>query len=95
MDLLRRTSATFRVEVAEIVLFSGDQPLRTALARRGTETRMEPLDPELAEALLEVVGDSQAAVLLERQHVTGLLARVMDRREVRQALIAPVPGRRA
>ena len=35
VDLLRRTRETFRVEVAEIVLFSGDQPLRTALDRRG------------------------------------------------------------
>ena len=52
VDLLRRTSETFRVEVAEIVLFSGDQPLRTALDRRGREVRMEPLDPALAAALL-------------------------------------------
>ena len=57
VDLLRRTSETFRVEVAEIVLFSGDQPLRTALDRRGREIRMEPLDPALAAALLDVVGD--------------------------------------
>jgi diguanylate cyclase (GGDEF)-like protein len=92
VDLLRRTSESFRVEVAEIVLFSGDQPLRTALDRTGREVRMDPLDPALAAALLDVVGDTHAAVLVEREHASGLLARCMDARGIRQALIAPVPG---
>ncbi len=92
VDLLRRTSETFRVEVAEIVLFSGDRPLRTALDRRGGEARMEALDPEIAAALVEVVGDQQNAVLVEREHATGLLAHRMDARGIRQVLIAPVPG---
>ncbi len=92
VDLLRRTSETFRVEVAEIVLFSGEQPLRTALDRRGHEMRMEPLDQGIAAALLEVVGDDQAAVLVDRDRVSGLLAHAMEQRGIRQALIAPVPG---
>lgn len=92
VDLLRRTSETFRVQVAEIVLFSGDQPLRTALDRRGGEARMEPLEPGLAAALLEVVGDEQAAVLVERHRASGLLEHWMEQRGVRQALVAPVPG---
>ena len=92
MDLLRRTSETFRVEVAEIVLFSGETPLRTALDRRGREIRMEPMDPALAAALLEVVGEDQTAVLVERDRASGLLAHCMEARGIRQALIAPVPG---
>ena len=92
VDLLRRTSETFRVEVAEIVLFSGETPLRTALDRRGREIRMEPLDPALAAALLDVVGETQSAVLVERDRASGLLAHCMETRGIRQALIAPVPG---
>ena len=92
VDLLRRTSDTFRVEVAEIVLFSGDQPLRTALDRRGREIRMEPLDPAVAAALLAVVGDDHTAVLVERERTHGLLAHYMEQRGIRQALVAPVPG---
>jgi diguanylate cyclase (GGDEF)-like protein len=41
---------------------------------------------------VEVVGDGQHAVLLEREHATGLLAHCMDSRGIRQALVAPVPG---
>jgi len=92
VDLLRRTSETFRVEVAEIVLFSGETPLRTALDRRGREVRMEPLDPALAAELLAVVGDRHSAVLVERERAGGLLAHCMEGRGIRQALIAPVPG---
>jgi diguanylate cyclase (GGDEF)-like protein len=92
VDLLRRTRDAFRVEAAEIVLFSGgDTPLRTALDRFGSEERMEPIEPQLAAALRDCVGAEQAA-LVERAAVSGQLARYLELRGIGQALVAPVPG---
>ncbi len=90
-DLLSRTRDSFRVEVAEIVLFSGDStPLRTALTPSGEE-RMQPIDPSLAAALRRCVSCEQAA-LVKRADATGELARYMWTRGVSEALVAPVPG---
>jgi diguanylate cyclase (GGDEF)-like protein len=92
VDLLRRTREAFRVETAEIVLFSGgDTPLRTSLASSGGEERMEPIEAELAEALRDCVRGEQAT-LVELAGASGQLARYMELRGIEQALVAPVPG---
>jgi diguanylate cyclase (GGDEF)-like protein len=91
-DLLRRTRDSFRVQTAEIVLFSGeDTPLRTALTAAGVEERMEPIEPALASALRDCVG-REHAILLDRGEVRGQLRRYLELRGIEQALVAPVPG---
>jgi diguanylate cyclase (GGDEF)-like protein len=91
VDLLRRTRDAFRVEKAEIVLFSaGDTPLRTALDDGGEE-RMEPLDGSLAGALRDCVGTEQAT-LVRCHSATGELRRYLEQQGIEEALIAPVPG---
>ncbi len=90
-DLLARTRDSFRVEVAEIVLFSdGETPLRTALGTAGEE-RMQPIEPSLAAALRACVPGEQAA-LVRRADASGELARYLWARGISEALVAPVPG---
>jgi diguanylate cyclase (GGDEF)-like protein len=92
VDLLQRTRDAFRVETAEIVLFStGDTPLRTALGADGSEERMEPIDGSLAGALRDCAGAEQAR-LVERSGAAGELRRYLEQRGIEEALIAPVPG---
>ena len=56
VDMLRRTRSAFRVEAAEIVLFSGgDMPLRTSLTAAGEES-MEPIESALAERAARLRG---------------------------------------
>ena len=90
VDLLHRTRDAFRVRTAEIVLFSADTPLRTALSG-GDEERMEPIEPALAAALRDCVRD-ESATPVDRETATGQLARYLELRGIEQALVAPVPG---
>ena len=73
VDLLRRTSKR-SASRSRRSCSSRATSRCAALDRRGQEVRMAPLRPTLAAALVEVVGEGQHAVLLEREHATGLLA---------------------
>jgi diguanylate cyclase (GGDEF)-like protein len=92
VNLLNRCRSTFRVRVAEVVLFAtgGDIPLRTSLAP-DEESLMLPLEASLAAALRDCVQDERA-VLVEREGTTGELRRYLETHGIDQALVAPVPG---
>jgi diguanylate cyclase (GGDEF)-like protein len=84
LDLLRRTRASFRVQTAEVVLLSEEGGLRTSRGPGGDEV-MVPVSTADVAALREAVQDDHAVLVDE-------LGDYLARREISQALIAPVRG---
>jgi diguanylate cyclase (GGDEF)-like protein len=84
LDLLRRTRASFRVQTAEVVLLSEEGGLRTSRGPGGDEV-MVPVSTADVAALREAVQDDHAVLVDE-------LGDYLARRDISQALIAPVRG---
>ena len=92
--LLTRSLEAFRVEMAEIVLFSvdGQPPLRTSLTASGEKEVMVPLDRGIAEDLRELVQAEGAASMLTAPFGSERVRRFMEERGVTHAVLAMLPG---
>jgi diguanylate cyclase (GGDEF)-like protein len=92
--LLTRSLEAFRVELAEIVLFSvdGQPPLRTSLTVTGEKEVMVPLDRAIADDIRELVEAEGPAASLRAPFGSEALQRYMDERGVTHAMVATLPG---
>jgi diguanylate cyclase (GGDEF)-like protein len=92
--LLTRSLEAFRVEMAEIVLFSvdGQPPLRTSLTATGEKEVMAPLDQGVADDLRELVQAQGAASMITAPFGSERLSRHMEERGVTHAVLAMLPG---
>src|SRR5581483_5343247 len=92
-QLLELTLQAFRAEIAEVVLFSGDDgrpPLRTSAGPAGGEL-MTPVPPGVAESLRSAVECDDGARVLE-QPFPKELADYLAQRGVRDGMLSPLHG---
>jgi diguanylate cyclase (GGDEF)-like protein len=92
-ELLELTLQAFRGELAEVVLFPGEDgkpPLRTS-AGSGTPDLMRPIPHEAADGLRALVGDGHAALRLERPFPPELES-YLEERGVNDGMVSPLRG---
>jgi diguanylate cyclase (GGDEF)-like protein len=92
-ELLELTLQAFRGELAEVVLFPGEDgkpPLRTS-AGSGTPDLMRPIPHEAADGLRALVGDGHAALTLQRPFPPELEA-YLEERGVNDGMVSPLRG---
>jgi len=92
-DLLELSLQAFRGELAEVVLFPGEDgrpPLRTS-AGKGDTDLMRPVPNEVADGLRALVGDAHSAIALERPFPPELEA-YLEERGARDAMVSPLRG---
>jgi diguanylate cyclase (GGDEF)-like protein len=91
--LLELTLQAFRAEIAEVVLFPGEDgrpPLRTSAGPAGMEL-MTPVPARVSESLRRVVEDDEGARVLE-QPFREELAAYLEQRGVRDGMLSPLRG---
>ncbi len=92
-DLLDLTLQAFRGELAEVVLFPGEDgrpPLRTS-AGSAEPDLMQPVPGDVADGLRSIVGDGHAATKLQLPFPPELEA-YLEERGVRDAMVSPLRG---
>src|SRR3954447_7161837 len=92
--LLGLTLQAFRGELAEVVLFPGEDgrpALRTSTAASGGPELMVPVSADVAAAVSSVVMADGAAVALQRPFPEQI-AEYLEGRGIRDAMVAPLPG---
>ncbi len=92
--LLARSLEAFRAELAEIVLFSSDgsQPLRTTLGPGAHKEVMQPMDPDVAAALMAAAETGGPVVRLTEPFEDEKLRHYLQARRVTTAMVAVLPG---
>jgi diguanylate cyclase (GGDEF)-like protein len=93
--LLMRSLEAFRAELAEIILFGSEEnpSLRTLVGPGSHRELMEPVDPDVADAMRELVEHSGGgAVTLDPPFGGARLQRYLEARGVTHAIVAPLPG---
>ncbi len=95
-DLLVRAQDAFRVERAELLLFSSDasMPLRLSAPKADDTNAYTPVDPGLVSALADLLNPDSPAIILERPNRSAALERYLQELDVRVAMVAPLPGDR-
>ena len=93
-DLLLRAKDAFRVERAELLLFSSDAslPLRLSAPKADDTNAYAPVDPGLVCALADLIDPDSPAIILERPCPSPALERYLHELDVRVAIVAPLPG---
>jgi diguanylate cyclase (GGDEF)-like protein len=92
-DLLELTLQAFRGELAEVILFPGEDgrpPLRTS-AGPGKPDLMRPVPHEVAAGMRALVGEGHAALALTRPFPPELET-YLERRGVRDGMVCPLRG---
>ena len=91
--LLERSLEAFRSEIAEVVLFGADgTPLRSAFGPAGQRVTMVEAERDAAEELAAVVSDGASVVSLAPPFANPQLRAHFERRGVRNAMVARLPG---
>ncbi len=93
--LLTRSLEAFRAELAEIILFGSEEnpSLRTVLGPGAYRRSMEPVDPEVADAVRALLESSgPGAQTLDPPFGSERLQRYLEGRGVTHAMAAPLPG---
>lgn len=92
-EMLARSREAFRAEIAEVILFHRDGvPLRTTLGPGDERAVMQRVDAPTAAELAALVGDEQPVVSLTMPAASGHLRDYLERRGVRHAMVAMLPG---
>jgi diguanylate cyclase (GGDEF)-like protein len=92
-DLLELSLQAFRAEVAEVVLFPGEDErpaLRTSAGQGRAEDRMCPVSEEVVEALHSLVDGGRAATL--RPPFPKQIAAYLHERGINDAMVSPLQG---
>ncbi len=92
-DLLELTMQAFRGELAEVILFPGEDgktPLRTS-AGAGSTDLMQPVAHDVADGLRALVGDGHAALTLVRPFPPELEG-YLEERGVNDGMVSPLRG---
>jgi len=92
-ELLELTLQAFRGELAEVVLFPGEDgkpPLRTS-AGSGTTDLMRPIPHEVADGLRALVAEGHSALTLERPFPPELES-YLEERGVNDGMVSPLRG---
>ena len=91
--LLARSLEAFRSEIAEVVLFSADgTPLRTTYGPGDQRATMVEADREVSDELAALVDREAAVVSLTPATASPLLREWLERRRIRHAMVALLPG---
>ena len=91
--LLARSLDAFRVERAEIILWTPDKPpLRTTLGPGEHKEVMHEVDPAVAAALQELVSNDRPVVTVAAGAATGAAGDYLRERGVHKAMLAMLPG---
>ena len=92
--LLDRSREAFRVELAELLLFStdGQSPLRVARPPAAATDTTEPVDGGIADELRALVSADSPAVVVKPSAGDGRLDGYLRARGVEQAIVALLPG---
>jgi diguanylate cyclase (GGDEF)-like protein len=91
--VLARSLEAFRSEIAEVILFSADgTPLRSTFGPGNERVTMVEADREAAEELASLVDAETPAVSLTPPYEPATLRSHLERRGIRNAMVAMLPG---